>query len=80
MFDPSSEIANGAAWMELRAQGETGTSEDRDRAARMAAWLQYWLARGAHDLDPSIVAFIAPCAAREQAALAGKTEAGEQTG
>ena len=70
MYDPLSDIAHGAAWMELRAQGVSGNRDDRDRAAHIAAWLQYWLARGAHDLDPSIVAFIAACAEREQAALA----------
>ena len=78
MLDPLSEMAHGAAWMELRAQGAFGSPDDRDRAAHIAAWLQYWLARGAHDLDPSIVAFIAACAEREQTALASVADAGEQ--
>jgi hypothetical protein len=43
-----------------------------------SAWLQYWLARGAHDLDPSIVAFIAACVEREQAALASVADTSEQ--
>lgn len=74
MADPLREISDGAAWMELRALGMSGDQEARDRAAEVAAWLQYWLSQATHDLDPSIVAFIAACAEREKAALAAAAE------
>jgi len=75
MSGPLDEIAYGAAWMELRAQGLSGSPEDRDHAADVAAWLQYWLSRASRDLDPSIVAFIAACAEREQSGLASTSDA-----
>lgn len=72
MSDAWDEIATNAAWMELRAQA--AACEDRDHAAEVAAWLQYWLARAQHDIDPAIAAFVAACAERERVALADTTE------
>jgi hypothetical protein len=77
MSDPLDAISDGAAWMELRAQQVSGSPEDRDRADDVAAWLQYWLSRAAQDLDPTIVAFVAACAEREQSALASASDAAE---
>jgi hypothetical protein len=77
MCGPLDEIAYGAAWMELRAQGLAGAPEDRDRAADVAAWLQHWLSQATHDLDPAITAFITACAEKERTVLASATEAPE---
>lgn len=77
MSGPLDEIAYGAAWLELRAQGLSGNPEDQDRAADVAVWLQYWLSRATQDLDPSITAFIAACAERERSILAGAPDTPE---
>ena len=75
MSGPLDEIAYGAAWMELRAQGLSGSAQDRDHAAGVAAWLQHWLSRATQDMDPVITAFIAACVQKEQSALASIADA-----